>query len=650
VAGFLEAVVVAAVRSADSALSDLVDFVALYMIVWASAGAAVGLVSWVACAVRGAADREDRRRAFHGSLLVSLIVLVIVAGYVNIHLLPTHLSARSLVVTGLITAGCGALWVLIYRTWRRRLGAVPRRFGLASPLAVLAVALVLFVAVGAPLTRTAGEYQAPPVDRGAGGPSVLFLFVDSMRADHLGCYGYERDTSETIDSLAAEGVLFAHAYSQGCRTKEASASVVTSLFPSTHGMHLLSHVLPDAYPTLMEGMRDAGYSTAIFSANPIVSPVFGFGRGTDFFYTEAPTAGAKSVVNHVARVLGWDAPRLHWVHTFIETADELVSKRHGALPYEGGGADELNAALLEWIDMNPDAPFFAFVHYMDPHYPYAPPPPYDDMFDPEYEGPKVTEYPGRMTMMLPFAEGEAIPERERQNMLAQYDGSIAYFDRELGLLLAALGDRGLLDDLLIVLTADHGDEFYDHRGWGHGQSLYEELIHVPLVLWHPDVLGEGMVVDRTVRHVDLMPTLLRAVGGDAGPAPAWDDVDVETALLTGVDLWPAISAGATTGPDLPVLAELDAGGHDGRALRVDDWKLIRARFASERLSMLFDPVADPLEQDDLAGERPDVVDSLSSLLDRTLTALQSLRLSEDVDETTIDPAMEERLRALGYIE
>ncbi len=641
----------AAVRSADRAASDLVDFVALYMIVWAVAGATVGLVSWIACVVRGAPGREDRRRAFHGSFLVSLIVLVLAAGYVNIYLLPTHLSARSLFFTALIAIGCAGLWFILYREWRRRLGRAPRRFGLASPLAVLAIVLVLFVAIGAPVTRTAGEYQAAPIDRGAEGPSVLFLFIDSMRADHLGCYGYERETSETIDTLAAEGVLFTSAYSQGCRTKEASASVITSLFPSTHGMHMLSHVLPDAYPTLMEGMRDAGYSTAIFSANPIVSPVFGFGRGTDFFYTEAPTAGAKSVVNHVARVIGWDAPRLHWVHTFIEAADGLVSMRHEALPYDGGDSVDLNSALLEWIDLKPDAPFFAFVHYMDPHYPYAPPPPYDDLFDPDYTDPKVTEYPGRMTMMLPFAEGEPLPEPERQNMIAQYDGSIVYFDEQLGHLLSELGDRGLLDDLLIVVTADHGDEFYDHRGWGHGQSLYEELIRVPLVLWYPGVLGEGRVVTETVRHVDLMPTLLHAVGGDPGTAPAWgDDVDVETALLTGVDLWPVLETGAPAGPALPVLAELDAGGHEGRALRVDDWKLIRARFASERLSMLYDPVADPFERRDLAGERPDVVDSLSAILDRTLTTLRSLRLAEDVDETTIDPAMEERLRALGYID
>ena len=616
-----------------------VNVAVFYALIWAVVGFVVGVIG---LASRGAGRRSrDRRvrRAFYGSLIVALVVLALVGSFVNIELLPTMFARESLVFDAAVLAGSAFLWLVLYRVWRRALSRRRGRPG-GSPLVFTALA----VAVALVVIGVASRQREPvgrPAERGAAATNlnILLVVVDALRADHLGCYGYSEDTSPNLDRMASEGVLFTRAHSQAPRTKESTASLVTSLYPSTHDVSRLGNVLPVSARTLTEMMRGAGYLTALVSANPLVSPTFGFGRGADYIYSEAPSVLDRTILLRVSRTLGTRLAPLRWIPRLMAGAEKLLPMRGAVYPFEGRDAARLNEAFLGWVDGLGDAPFFAYLHYMEPHAPYTPPPPFDEMFDPGYPGPPVTTYPPGESLMLPFVEGAPIPEVERRDMIAQYDGSIAYFDREFGTLLAELAARGLAERTLIIVTSDHGEEFYDHHGWGHGQSLYEELIHVPLIVWSPGRLAGGREVDDVVRHVDLVPTIL----GAAGAVETLDAPEFE-----GVNLWAMLQADAELGTELRVFAEVLSGGHFARALIDGHWKVIDTRFGTSERVMLFDLAHDPGEISDLSGDRPEVTDGMLAELTRIASAAGSRRQESGTME--IDQETEERLRALGYVQ
>jgi arylsulfatase A-like enzyme len=637
-AGLIESILVAGAAGAAIRTTPVVEIAVFYAVVWAAVGIAVGIVQAAVGAVRSGLPDEPTRRAFSATFLFTLIVFVLVGSYVNITVLPSLFSRQSFLFDAAFLAGCAVLWVLAFLAVRRLVArrgrARPRVRGLAlAAVALLAILVVLGVAGG----DRAREW-APPAPRGPDDLNILLIVVDALRADHLGCYGYDRETSPTIDRLASEGVRFARAYAQGPRTKEATASLVTSLYPSTHNVTRLGSTIPEGSLTLTEAVRGAGYATAVASANPLVSPYFGFGRGVDYFYVDAPSRLERSILLRVSRTLGRRVRALAWVTPAFMLVDRLVLTR-GESTFAGSDADDINRAFLDWLDGREGRRAFAYLHYMEPHEPYAPPPPFDELFDPDYAGEKVTHFPEGRSMILPFVEGEPIPETERTNMVAQYDGSIAYFDRELERLLEALEERGHSDHTLIVLTSDHGEEFFDHRGWGHGQSLYEELIRVPLILWCPRELEGGRVDSTIVRHVDLLPTIL----GAAGAVGSLEAPDFE-----GVNLWASARSGDALDHELRVFSEVDHGGHSARCLRDGDWKLIHTRFGQEEDLKLFDLASDPLERTNLAGERADVADAMLGQLTRIADAAAS---KERVAGTrAIDEETEEKLRALGYVE
>lgn len=616
-----------------------VNVAVFYALVWAVVGLIVGVIG-VATRRTGRRGRDRGvRRAFWGSLLVALVVLTLVGSFVNIELLPTMFARESLLFDAAILAGSVLLWLALYHVWRRALSRRRGRPG-GSPLVFVALALVVVLVVIGVASRRR-EAGGLPTERGAAAAdlNIVLVVVDALRADHLGCYGYPKGTSPNLDRMASEGVIFTRAHSQAPRTKESTASLVTSLYPSTHDVSRLGNVLPESAKTLTEVMRDAGYLTALVSANPLVSPTFGFGRGADYIYSEAPSVLDRTILLRAARTIGTRFALLRWVPRLMAAAEKLLPMRVAVYPFEGRDAARLNEAFLGWVDGLGDAPFFAYLHYMEPHAPYAPPPPFDEMFDPGYPGPHVTTYPPGESLMLPFVVGAPIPEAQRLDMVAQYDGSIAYFDREFGKLMAELAGRGLDGKTLVILTSDHGEEFYDHRGWGHGQSLYEELIHVPLILWSPGRLVGGRVVDDVVRHVDLVPTIL----GAAGAVETLDAPEFE-----GVNLWAMLQAGADLGTELRVFAEVLSGGHFARALIDGHWKVIYTKFGSSERVALFDLADDPGELSDLSDDRREVADGMLAELTRVASAAASRKQESGTME--IDQETEERLRALGYVQ
>lgn len=500
------------------------------------------------------------------------------------------------------------LLVLGFLLWRALARRVP---ALASPLTVIGGLVLALVASRAGMalhtpdapapTRVAAGATAPPK-----APNVILIVVDTLRADHLSCYGAKKNQTPIIDGLAVDGTRFSHAYSQASWTRPSFGTIFTSLYPSSHRAIHKADALPDAVVTLAEVMQGAGYATVGFANNINVAPLFGFQQGFDqytflepeFFFGATEAAAQLTVYNTLRLVRERFVSQTKYVENYYQPAD-VVSK-HG----------------LDWLAAR-DAkrPFFMFLHYMEPHDPY---------FVHPYNG----EAYARVANPNP---DPALADKYRD----AYDGAIRYLDGELAKLFAELKAKGLYDDALIVLTADHGEEFHEHGGWWHGTTLYDEQLAVPLLVKPPRGGATGVVNDAVVSSLDIAPTIIQTAGVAVPPA------------MVGKPL--GLAAGAPAPRDHS-FAESELEGNNLQAYRSGGMKVIHANPGNPRGlpdHQLFDVASDPGEQKDLITTKTEVANKLTA----DMTAVQSHAESVAVESTgtSIDAASEERLRALGYV-
>lgn len=476
---------------------------------------------------------------------------------------------------------------------------------------------------GAPAVRQRAE-DAAAARTGAPPRIVVAIQADTLRRDHLELYGYERETAPAIARLGGAGVVFEHAITQTGWTKAASPSIATGLYPSTHGVHKIPDRLPVAATTLAEVFREAGYATLAYSS---------------VFFTGAFTN----------------------LHQGFEELHEAASTEGRAGPKGSKTAREYVDRLLEWIDDHPDVPVFVYLHVFDPHSPYQPNRPWDTWFaDPAGREP----YERRQQTLKGSVRDAFLAQRgmaTRDELVAAgidpgeyvdfskdwYDGSIRGMDHELSRLFERLEQRGLADESLIAFFSDHGEEFHDHGRMWHGQSVYGEMIRVPLVLWGPGRVAAGRRVEEPAQLVDLMPTLLDLAGLPVPPA------------VQGRSLRPLLSEPAGEWRPRPVFAEKRSMGGDehpgaSESFAIVDgrWKLIHHPVRAEGRPEyeLFDFLADPLDQRDLADAHPDEIERLGRLLDGWRRTCERARLASDAESTEGIPDSDlEQLRSLGYI-
>lgn len=388
-------------------------------------------------------------------------------------------------------------------------------------------------------------------------PNVLLISIDTLRADHLGCYGYELSTSPSIDSLAERGVLFRRNYAQANQTLPSHASLLTSLFPiefqitRNDGENARQQDtklrLPDAVESLAEVASQAGYHTGAFTGGGLVAPRYGLDQGFDVF------EAARS------------------------SADQGFQT---SLP-------QLKRFLDDWRAQADGAPFFAFIHSYDVHDPYHAPAPFDRAFT-ERSAEEFIAQEGFMPSALELRRRlpEPTPE-ELAEIEHLYDNGIAYADRSVGLIETILEEAGAWENTLVVLVSDHGEEFTEHGSWGHGPQLFDELLHVPLIVRFPHDRFAGRQVDSIVRSIDIAPTIVEVIDVPGG------------ATWRGTSLLPLIEGQAQ---DRPVLAELSNAALGTSSLREGSLKVI-AIPAIER-DLLFDTARDPGERRDLSRSRP----------------------------------------------
>ncbi|MBW2390805.1 MAG: sulfatase [Deltaproteobacteria bacterium] len=293
-------------------------------------------------------------------------------------------------------------------------------------------------------------------------PNILLVVVDTLRADHLGSYGYTRDTSPHLDSLAADAIRYTRAFSQAPWTTPAMAALMTSRHPASLGITNIQSPLPDDVVLLPEILSRAGYDTAAFVSHSFVSEKWGFARGFDTF-------DQSQVKGHMATT----SPRL----------------------------SDLALAWLEARGVG-DAPFFLFVHYFDPHFGYLDQPGFGfGGRDPSYTGSvRSGVLPARFDKRT-----ESLSDADLRELERLYDSEIALTDRAIGRLLDFLRESDLYDSSLVIVTGDHGEEFLDHGALDHTKTLYDELMNVPLIVKLPG--RAPAVVDRPVALVDLLPTV-----------------------------------------------------------------------------------------------------------------------------------------------
>jgi len=297
--------------------------------------------------------------------------------------------------------------------------------------------------------------------------NVILISMDSLRADHLGCYGYSKNTSPNLDVMASRSLLFENAISQAPWTLPAHASLLCSQYPSTHGVTRSRRKLGSASKTLSAHLKSEGYYTGAIVSGPYMKRLYGFAQGFHDYDDElAVTEDCHSVVT---------SPSIH-------------------------------NKIISFLDQRATRPFFLFLHYWDVHYDYNPPAPFDAMFDPNYQG---------TLNARDFEHNRAINANmdgdDLKHLIALYDGEIRFVDQYIGKLKQELKDRGLLKDTIIVITADHGDEFFEHGEKGHAQSLYEELTRVPLIIRIPNQ-RTGKKIKTPVALIDVGPTILDLLG------------------------------------------------------------------------------------------------------------------------------------------
>ncbi len=374
-------------------------------------------------------------------------------------------------------------------------------------------------------------------------PLAIVYLVDTLRADHTGVYGYLRNTTPELDAFAGDAVVFEAAVAHASWTKPSVASILTSRLPGQHRAVQLRDPLDPSQVTVAGRLDARGFATGAAIANSVIyGEESAFDRGFDVF------AG---------------------LHGDDDTRSKLV------------GADVVVDAALSFLRSRRGMPAFLYVHTMDPHVPYAPPAPFDRMFEPHAS----ERHPARD----PRTDFKEPLDRER--MIAQYDGDVAFGDREFGRFVRELRALGLYEDALLVFVADHGEEFLDHGGWLHGRSLFDELIRVPLVVKFPGKRGAGARIERQVQGVDIVPTVLEAMG-----VPLPQD-------LAGRPLQRALESGEAP---RPALSEISHRGFVAHGVRSEDEKYIR-RFSPKDDELLFDLRSDAGEQANLADARPERV-------------------------------------------
>ena len=446
-------------------------------------------------------------------------------------------------------------------------------------------------------------------------PNIIFIYLDALRPDHLGCYGYHRNTSTNIDYLAHSGVLFKNAFSQAPSTYPSVHTCLTSKYGHYFFEKQQKKIgLNNRYLSLPEILKNYGYYNVGISSSPVITKsetsagLGGFGQGFDIF--------DDSICDGKEWNWQWRSPE-----GVIETA-------------------------IRWLNRGYQKKFFLFLYIMDPHDAYHSPEPYNSLYDPGYIGKEAISEGRTFPYLSKILRGDTadLNDADIHHLKALYDGEIKYADVQIGKLLKHLRQLKLLDNTLIVLVSDHGEEFFEHEGLQHSNTLYNEVIKIPLIFYYPKFLPRGVTINKElVQSIDVVPTILDIINIDKPQG------------MQGESLLPLLKEGSEPWRDY---AFSEAVFVDTKSIITKSWKYIhhfKTSLAMEGLSdkytknKLYNLKNDPLETHNVYASEPEIakefyLQMLSMLSDEERERLKKNKAIE-FDHQAINT-----FKSLGYLQ
>ena len=454
--------------------------------------------------------------------------------------------------------------------------------------------------------------------------NILLIVVDSLRSDHLGVNGYKRDTSPNIDKLARQGIFFPNTICTSPRSCPSIPSMLTGLYPHSHGLRLegkslskyssvrvIDRLNPNVV-TLQEILQSHGYRTI---GNDIEMNDTGIERGFDKF-----------------NLLQWRI-----INKIKRTAIKSVNWNYKVNP-----AETLTNFAVKTIKKLKNEKFFLYLHYIGLHWPYTPPEPFDEMFDPDYEGGHTFNEVNGKISRGDLIFNNSLPKEEIEHAIAHYDGSIRFVDSQIGRLLEFLDDLNLTEKTLIVLSSDHGECFGEHGTYfNHGENLYDESLKVPLIIKHPKLLDKK--IDMQVQSTDIMPTVLDVLG-----IPLIENVE-------GASLMPLVNGEGKNREYAFAESGISFFKQNKRAYfkrikgkwrmaRTNEWKLIYIPHPEKDIYELYNLKNDPKETINLIEKETKIADRLKEEL------FKWMKDKESEEEQNLTEKSKRLLRKLGYME
>lgn len=441
-------------------------------------------------------------------------------------------------------------------------------------------------------------------------PDIFLLTIDALRADHLSCYGYSRQTP-FFNTLAEDMTFFESAFSVSSHTREAMPPLLSGYRPERFAAN--GFVQVQESETLAGRLRSAGYQTGGFHSNPYLSRAYGFDTGFDEFFDDLLLGQNKFVA------LAQQA-----LNKFVLNRGEYYAR-----------APEINRRSLEWFDTR-NEPAFLWNHYMDPHGPYCAP-------ERHYAQQELSASDAESLYRRSWKAPESITEDEQKLLLDSYDDEIRYLDSQLESFFDELRERGLLADALVIVTADHGDAFGEHGYYTHPRYLHEELIRIPLFVSLPG--SQNQTVKIPVSTIDIVPTIL-------------ESAQVGVSSLPGNPLQERLHRGESSSVDELsnyIISSATTEGNDEEsrrfAIRTENTKVTFERISDCEVTGRrgYDLKKDPDEQEPIAISESEQMSRLSSKLEEHSKSQYSGR-NDVEDEVEVSTEIEDRLEALGYKE
>ncbi len=454
--------------------------------------------------------------------------------------------------------------------------------------------------------------------------NVLLITIDCLRVDHLGCYGYEKITSPHIDALAEKSLIFQNAFSTGPGTRQSFPGILTSTYPLMHGGYEL---LSDERTSIAQVLKKKQYDTGGFSSNIQLSRLYNYDKGFDTFFD--PLGGKSDEIKARAKlkIKSLIKPGSYLFKTLATLYMRLTTKQ---VPYPD--AIKMTDKVLTWIEKQ-SSNFFSWVHYMDVHGPWMPP----QMFQEKNLSQALNKQQMQKLWTKINTNSKKISNEDLRNIIALYDAEIMFVDNLLGTIFQTLEDKGLLDDTMLIITADHGEEFREHGDFDHLPKLYDELIHVPLIIYDSDL--ESRRINSIVSLIDIAPTILDLLG--FSPIDKWQGRSLLPLVGKSDESWTNEAYSEVSHEADKLRIDLNKRK---TSIRTNEWKFILDEDAEKR--ELYNLNKDPEEHNNVYLAEENTAKILERKVKKHISRYDLQSTIQSIEETA---DIKERLRKLGYL-